>query len=156
MLYGLPTELTLNVLSQLPIPSLLSLRLLSRQWSDFVTAHQSVIFHGAALYHGYILPGTGLEDVLSVTRDTGRPLAGTTTWKDICKSHPCHFWRLSFHALKHFSGCTNCELVNLKAAGSFKYAGTGWEKVLLSRACFCLQPSTHTASRLTRRQGYAS
>jgi hypothetical protein len=85
MLYDLPPEMTLNVLSHLPIPSLLSLRLLSRQWSDFVNVHQSVIFHGAALYHGYVPPGTGLEDVLSVTRNMGRPLAGTTSWKDLCK-----------------------------------------------------------------------
>ena len=48
VLYDLSPEVTLNVLSHLPIPSLLSLRLLSRQWSDFVIIHQSVIFHGAA------------------------------------------------------------------------------------------------------------
>jgi hypothetical protein len=46
--------------------------------------------------------------------------------------------------------------MNLKAAGSFKYAETGWERGLLSRACFCPQHSMPTASRLTRRQGYAS
>ncbi|KAF8271010.1 hypothetical protein EI94DRAFT_653470 [Lactarius quietus] len=80
MLHALPAEVTLNVLSHLPILSLLSLRLLSRQWSNFFTAHKSVIFHGAALYHGYIPPGTlfpDLEDVLSV--NTGRPLAGSTS-----------------------------------------------------------------------------
>lgn len=71
MLYGLPPEVTLNVLSHLPVPSLLSLRLLSRQWSDFVTTHQSVIFHGAALYHGYIPPRTGLEDLLWVNTFSG-------------------------------------------------------------------------------------
>ncbi|KAN0127091.1 hypothetical protein V8E53_015109 [Lactarius tabidus] len=91
MLYDLPPEVMLDVLSHLPIPSLLSLRLLSRQWSDFVTAHQSVIFHGVALYHGYVSPGTGLEDVLSVTRNMGRPLVEAMSWKDLCKSHLCHF-----------------------------------------------------------------
>ena len=90
MLHDLPPEVTLNVLSHLPIPSLLSFCLLSRQWSDFVAVHQPVIFHGAALYHGYIPLRTGLEDVLSV--NMGRPLAETTSWKDICKSHPCHFY----------------------------------------------------------------
>jgi hypothetical protein len=91
MLYGLPFEVTVIVLSHLPISSLLFLRLLSRQWSDFFAAHQSVIFYGAALYHGYIPPGTlfsDLEDALSA--NTGRPLTGSTTWKDLCKSHPCH------------------------------------------------------------------
>jgi hypothetical protein len=72
MLHVLPAEVTLIVLSHLPIPSLLSLHLLSRQWRDFFVTHQSVIFHGAALYHGYIQPKTlTLEDALSA--NTGRP-----------------------------------------------------------------------------------
>ena len=105
MLYGLPTEVTLNVLSYLPIPSLLSLSLLSRQWSDFFAEHKSEIFHCAALYHGYIPPGTSyLKDA-----NGGRPLAGSTSWMDLCKLCPCHFQRLSFHSLKHFSGPTDCE-----------------------------------------------
>ncbi|KAH9174787.1 hypothetical protein EDB89DRAFT_471990 [Lactarius sanguifluus] len=80
MLYGLPVEVTLNVLSHLPIPSLLSLPILSRQWLNFFTANQSVIFHGAALYHEYIQPGARFpEDALSV--NTGRP---STSWKDFC------------------------------------------------------------------------
>ncbi|KAF8256987.1 hypothetical protein EI94DRAFT_127977 [Lactarius quietus] len=84
MLHVLPTEVTLDVLAHLPIPALLSLRLLSCQWRDFFATHQSVIFHGAAIHHGYIPPGTlSLEDALSV--NTGRPLAGSTSWKDLCR-----------------------------------------------------------------------
>ncbi|KAH9000897.1 hypothetical protein EDB86DRAFT_3133123 [Lactarius hatsudake] len=77
MLHVLPTEVTLNVLSHLPIPSLLSLPVLSRQWLDFFTTNQSEIFHNAALLHEYIKPETlSLEDGLSV--NTGRPWAGST------------------------------------------------------------------------------
>ncbi|KAH9042977.1 hypothetical protein EDB84DRAFT_1436286 [Lactarius hengduanensis] len=83
MLHVLPPEVTLSVLSHLPISSLLSLQVLSYQWLDFFTANQSVIFHGAALLHGYIQPGTMfLEDVLFV--NMGRPWAGSTSWKDFC------------------------------------------------------------------------
>ncbi|KAH9013274.1 hypothetical protein EDB85DRAFT_2098398 [Lactarius pseudohatsudake] len=83
MLHVLPPEVTLSVLSHLPISSLLSLQVLSYQWLDFFTANQSVIFHGAALLHGYIQPGTMfLEDALSV--NMGRPWAGSTSWKDFC------------------------------------------------------------------------
>ena len=83
MLYGLPAEVTLIVLSYLPISSLSSLSLLSRQWSDFFAEHKSTIFHRAALYHGYILPGTlYLEDALSANR--GRPLVGLSSWMDLC------------------------------------------------------------------------
>ncbi|KAH9000892.1 hypothetical protein EDB86DRAFT_471879 [Lactarius hatsudake] len=83
MLHVLPTEVTLNVLSHLPIPSLLSLPVLSRQWLDFFTTNQSAIFHSAAFLHEYIQPETlSLEDALSV--NTGRPWAGSTSWKDFC------------------------------------------------------------------------
>ncbi len=87
MLRVLPTEVTLGVLSHLPIPSLLSLPVLSRQWLDFFATNQSAIFHSAALLHEYIQPETLLlEDALS--ENTGRPWAGSTSWKDFCKSHP--------------------------------------------------------------------
>ncbi|KAF8257828.1 hypothetical protein EI94DRAFT_1225204 [Lactarius quietus] len=87
MLNVLPTEVTLIVLSHLPIPSLLSLAILSRQWLHFFATHQSEIFHRAALYHEYIPPGTLLlEDALSM--NTGKPWAGSTSWKDFCKWVP--------------------------------------------------------------------
>ncbi|KAH9000891.1 hypothetical protein EDB86DRAFT_471386 [Lactarius hatsudake] len=82
MLHVLPTEMTLNVLSHLPIPSLLSLSALSRQWLDFFTTNQSEIFHSAALLHEYIQPELSLDDALSV--NTSRPWAGSTSWKDFC------------------------------------------------------------------------
>ncbi|KAH9059604.1 hypothetical protein EDB87DRAFT_769868 [Lactarius vividus] len=83
MLHILPAEVTLSVLSHLPIPSLLSLPVLSRQWFNFVTTNQSTIFRSAALLHEYIQPETlSIEDALSV--NTGRPWAGSTSWKDFC------------------------------------------------------------------------
>ena len=87
MLDILPTEVTLSVLSNLQIPSLLSLSVLSRQWFNFFATNQSAIFHTAALLHEYIQPGILLlEDALSV--NTGTPWAGSTSWKDFCESHP--------------------------------------------------------------------
>ena len=69
----------------LPIPSLLSLLFLSRQLLGLFPAHQSAIFYGAAVHHEYTQPGTSLNDALSM--NTGRPWAGSTHWKDFCKSH---------------------------------------------------------------------
>ena len=89
MLSVLPAEVTLSVLSHLPIPSLLWLPTLSRQWLDFFTTNESEIFHRAAILHEYIKPETLLlEDALSV--NTGRPWAGSTSWKDFCKLR-CYF-----------------------------------------------------------------
>ncbi|KAN0140889.1 hypothetical protein V8E53_001333 [Lactarius tabidus] len=82
MLHILPAELTLKVLSHLPITSLLSLPALSRQWFHFFATHQSAIFYSAAVQHEYIQPGTSLEDALSV--NTGRPWEGSESWKDFC------------------------------------------------------------------------
>ncbi|KAH9017136.1 hypothetical protein EDB83DRAFT_192914 [Lactarius deliciosus] len=100
MLYGLPAEVMLNVLSYLPIPSLLSLPVLSRQWLDFFTANQSTIFRSAALLHEYIQPKTSLlEDALSV--NTGRPWAGSKSWKDFCRRsiQLCKNWEGKGHAV---------------------------------------------------------
>ncbi|KAF8272817.1 hypothetical protein EI94DRAFT_161052 [Lactarius quietus] len=84
MLHVLPTELTLHVLSHLPLPSLLSLPVLSRQWFDLFAANESEIFHHAAILHEYIKPETILlEDALAV--NTGKPWAGSTSWKDFCR-----------------------------------------------------------------------
>ncbi|KAI0305278.1 hypothetical protein B0F90DRAFT_1181970 [Multifurca ochricompacta] len=95
MLHILPPELSLNVLSYLPIPSLLPLSSLSHQWLDFLFVNQSKIFKSAALLHEFIPPGTLLlEDALSMY--TGNPWEGSMDWKDFC--------RRSFHLRKNWEG----------------------------------------------------
>ncbi|KAH9974812.1 hypothetical protein BGW80DRAFT_158313 [Lactifluus volemus] len=83
MLGVLPSELSLNILSYLPIPSLCSLFTLSRQWHHFLIANQWSIFHHAAILHGYVQPGLQLEDALA--RYTGSPWEGSIDWKDFCR-----------------------------------------------------------------------
>jgi hypothetical protein len=72
MLHILPTELSLFVLSYLPLRCLCALPTLSRQWLNFFSENQTTIFHNAAFHHQYVQPG----DSLSPTGD----------WKDFCKS----------------------------------------------------------------------
>ena len=85
MLHILPVELSLSVLSYLPVPTLCSLPTLSRQWFDLFSTHQSTIFHNAAIFHGYIQPDTILlDDALTVYK--GSPWDGATDWKDFCES----------------------------------------------------------------------
>ena len=127
MLHVLPVEVTLSVLCHLPIPWLLSLPVLSRQWSDFFFTNESEIFHSAAIFHEYIKPEIRfLEDALSV--NTGRPWAGSTSWKDFCES---------FH-LHHLSTTINDTYPVpriLKAAGLFNFAKTGKEKDVVMCEC---------------------
>ncbi|KAI0287199.1 hypothetical protein BC826DRAFT_1046186 [Russula brevipes] len=85
MLSILPVELSLAVLAYLPIPSLYSLLILSRQWSHFFSVNQSRIFRNAGILHGYAKPGTLLlEEALSLYTP-GSPWEGATDWKDFCR-----------------------------------------------------------------------
>jgi len=92
----LPIELSLSVLSYLPLPTLCSLPTLSRQWFNLFSANQSTIFHNAAVLHGYIQSEIiSLDDALSAYK--GSPWDGTADWKDFCKcsDHVFHeLWRL--------------------------------------------------------------
>jgi len=109
MFPDLPHEVTLSVLSHLPIPSLVSLPVLSRQWFDFVATHESEIFHHAAILHEYIKPDTlSLADALSV--NPGRPWAGSTSWKDFCHR--------SFQFQKNWEGNGHAVARVLSPAGS--------------------------------------
>lgn len=96
MLRILPTEISLSVLSYLPLPTLCSLPTLSRQWLDFCSENQSAIFHNAAILHEFIQPKTTqLEDALSAY--VGSPWDGVTDWKDFCKSTPSNGLTDLFH-----------------------------------------------------------
>ena len=155
MLHVLPAEVTLIVLSRLPIPSLSSLAVLSCQWFHFLATHQSQIFHCSALYHEYIPPGMlFLEDALSMS--TGKPWAGSTSWKDFCKSLPCHSSvYISTHCLPPTNGTPAVTRI-VKATGHFNFAKAGREKGMLLRARYHPHVPTSTTSRSTKRQGYAS
>ncbi|KAK7030833.1 hypothetical protein VNI00_013941 [Paramarasmius palmivorus] len=54
MLDRLPAEVTLLVLSTLPIPCIHSLRLVSQAWNEFILTNEAAIYHSAAVVHGYI------------------------------------------------------------------------------------------------------
>lgn len=101
MLHVLPVEISLAVLSYLPLPTLCRLSSLSRKWFDFLSENQSAVFHNAAIFHGYIHPETLLlEDALSVHK--GNPWDGATDWKDFCKLTP-HGQRLILALRARFS-----------------------------------------------------
>jgi len=86
MLHVLPVELSLVVLSYLPLSTLCPLHSVSRKWFNFFSQNQSTIFRNAAILHGYTHPATLLlEDALSMHK--GDPWEGATDWKDFCKLH---------------------------------------------------------------------
>lgn len=145
MLSVLPAEVTLSVLTHLPIPSLLSLPALSHQWLDFFTIHESEIFHHAAIFHEYIKPEILLlEDALS--SNEGKPWTGATTWKDFCKLHMPHTGHLTVLLIIHI----------VKATGRFNFAKIGRERGTQLPVCCHPRATWSIALRLTKRPGYAS
>jgi hypothetical protein len=96
MLHVLPVELSLAILSYLPIQTLCPLPSLSHKWFDFFSQNQSTIFRNAAVLHGYTHPETYLlEDALSDHK--GSPWEGTTDWKDFCRLSIFLFGALSMY-----------------------------------------------------------
>jgi hypothetical protein len=96
MLHVLPVELSLAVLSYLPLQALCPLPSLSRKWFNFFSQNLSAIFRSAAILHEYTHPGTYLlEDALY--KHKGSPWEGATDWKDFCRL--CVPFRRPFHPM---------------------------------------------------------
>ena len=80
---NLPTELTLNILSYLPLDSLGRLNSVCKSWSGFCAQHENTIYRNAACLHTYIpRPMTMLDNLTSMYSQ--RALEDVETWKDLC------------------------------------------------------------------------
>ncbi|KDQ52879.1 hypothetical protein JAAARDRAFT_61656 [Jaapia argillacea MUCL 33604] len=86
MLKSLPAELTLHLLSYLPLGDISTITLLSRAWLAFLNANQDTVYRQAAIYHRFVSP-----DVVSLetVRDSenGSWMDGLNSWKDLCRRH---------------------------------------------------------------------
>ena len=124
MLHVLPVELSLAVLSYLPLQTLCPLLSLSRKWFDFCSQNQSTIFRNAATLHGYTDSGTHLlEDALSEHK--GSPWEGATDWKDFCKL--CVPFRRHFHVTwRLIVSAAHSVLISVLGRRSFQLHGN-WE-----------------------------
>ena len=80
---NLPAELTLSILSYLPLNSLSQLQSVCKSWSEFCTLHEGTIYRNAACLHTYIpCPTTMLNGLSSLYSE--RVLKDVKTWKDLC------------------------------------------------------------------------
>ncbi|KAJ7064614.1 hypothetical protein C8F01DRAFT_1127462 [Mycena amicta] len=79
----LPPELTISILSHLPISSLATLCKTSRAWNALIQTNESTIYQNAAIRHFSVPPSTTFDDLESVL---SRPaVAGTHDWKSFCQ-----------------------------------------------------------------------
>lgn len=85
MLSPLPPELALEVVSNIPVHQIPSLRLVDSTWKQFVDVNEIHIYQSAAIYHSFASPGDSLG------RGIGNKyipwLDGLASWKVLCKIH---------------------------------------------------------------------
>ncbi|KAJ7064637.1 hypothetical protein C8F01DRAFT_1366925 [Mycena amicta] len=79
----LPPELTISVLSHLPISSFATLCKTSRAWNAFIQTNQSTIYQNAAIRHFSIPPSTTFDDSKGAL--SRRAVAGAYDWKSFCR-----------------------------------------------------------------------
>ncbi|KAF9523802.1 hypothetical protein CPB83DRAFT_821046 [Crepidotus variabilis] len=83
----LPLEITLHIISYLPIFSINQIRLLSRTWLLFLEEHENVIYQKAASLHGMVSGhSTSFAAPEWKKRFSSRSLAGATNWKTFCQT----------------------------------------------------------------------
>ena len=81
----IPPELWLQVLSFLPIQSILSLRLSSQGWTKFIAANEASIYHATAILHGFAEPHKSLEQSKGI--HVFPCIEDVTSWKEFCSSY---------------------------------------------------------------------
>ncbi|KAJ6601291.1 hypothetical protein DFH09DRAFT_1127363 [Mycena vulgaris] len=96
----LPVELVISILKYLPLSIFSKLLSTSREWYNFFEENQSILYHNAAVLHGFT-PSTSIvysdleavRDGRDMTRNrTGlsrRSLAGVCDWKSFCYKQIC-------------------------------------------------------------------
>ena len=93
-MFDLPPELALRILSFLPLSSLSSIQRVSHHWGKLFTANESVIYHNAAVYHGYIHSASvPIEEARAMYSE--RALGHALNWNGFCTS--------SFHRSNHLT-----------------------------------------------------
>ncbi|KAJ7455901.1 hypothetical protein B0H11DRAFT_2066218 [Mycena galericulata] len=90
----LPVELVISILKYLPLSTLSNLLSTSREWNNFFQVNQSILYHNAAVLHGFT-PSTSVvySDLTSIL--SRRSLTGVTDWKSFCctQVHIQRAWR---------------------------------------------------------------
>ncbi|KAF8956222.1 hypothetical protein BDZ97DRAFT_1852767 [Flammula alnicola] len=89
----LPAEITILILSYLPLPTLSVLLRLNAEWFDFIGQNGNTIYHNAAFLQGYIPSHKTLIEELRPTEAgterqalySRRATEGIHGWKDMCR-----------------------------------------------------------------------
>lgn len=83
-LCDLPLEVLLQVLWFLPIPSIHTIETLSQSWCHFMQAHQRLVYHQAAVSHGYI-PEMSTSWEAARLNYADPAIHRAENWRDFCE-----------------------------------------------------------------------
>ncbi|KAF7302497.1 F-box domain-containing protein [Mycena chlorophos] len=79
----LPVDLVILILSYTPLPVLGTLASVSRDWNAFLQAHESVLFHNAAILHAFVPSASIVYSELAAVISR-RAMSGVSDWKTFC------------------------------------------------------------------------
>ena len=79
----LPPEISLDIVSDMTVYQIPSLRLVDSVWKQFVDVNENYIYRSAAIHHSFASPGSSLD---RVTGNKSVPwLDGVASWKVLCR-----------------------------------------------------------------------
>ncbi|KAJ6541832.1 hypothetical protein B0H19DRAFT_959142 [Mycena capillaripes] len=84
----LPIELVIEILKYLPVSAIVSLSSTSRDWNNFCEVNQSILYHNAAILHGFTTSSSIVYSDLA-TVFSRRSLIGVSDWKSFFYSQMC-------------------------------------------------------------------
>ncbi|KAF7316559.1 F-box domain-containing protein [Mycena indigotica] len=84
MSFPLSPEVTLIILSHLPLPSLSALARTSHIWHEFFETNELEVYRNAAIRHFAIPSSATFDNIETVVSQ--RALAGSTDWRSFCKT----------------------------------------------------------------------
>ncbi|KAI0924085.1 hypothetical protein AcW1_006847 [Taiwanofungus camphoratus] len=85
MLLLFPTDITLCILSFLPLHDLSSLHLLSSQVHHLINDNEATVYHQAAVFHKFVSPRLSLKAAKLSESHRGGWLDDIWTWKELCR-----------------------------------------------------------------------
>jgi hypothetical protein len=84
-LADLSSELIVLILEHLTLHNIASMRLLNKEWNQFIEDHEGAVYRHCATLHGYAPVGLLLDDAKKITHVSDW-LTNVDSWKTYCKS----------------------------------------------------------------------
>lgn len=86
MFFTLSPDLSLYILSFVPVQDVVKLYTLSHSVARFLRSHEDALFHQLAVLHGYAKSGVSLDEAVAVElRKGGYHVKGVKTWMELCE-----------------------------------------------------------------------